>query len=168
MKRFFSFIWKKIKDEDPERWTAINDMVDILSSNPCYGMVLYMFKRVAPTFCDTKPIAFLKDAILLSNQFFKQFDMLCVFMQIAAFRWALIEKSIKQTAKARVGRQSHVQQTMEKDADFIEIFKKMQNDKSDFTACYENSIVNMLVKNPEILEKTLKIILAGTCSNVFA
>lgn len=69
---------------------------------------------------------------------------------------ALIEKSIKQTAKARIGRQSHVQQTMEKDADFIEIFKKMQDDKSDFTACYKNLIVDMLVENPEILEKTLE------------
>ena len=154
----FLLYMEQLKEEDPDRWGAIQNMVELLSSKPHYGMVLYMFKRVAPTFCDTKPIAFLKDSMSLSNQFFKQFDMLCVFMQIAAFRWALIEKSIKQTAKARVGRQSHVQQTMEKDADFIEIFKKMQNDKSDFTACYENSIVNMLVKNPEILEKTLKII----------
>ena len=152
----FFFYMEKIKDEEPERWAAIQDMVNILSSDPCYGMVLYMFKRVAPTFCDTKPITFLKDAICTSQPFFRQFDMLCVFMQIAAFRWALIEKSIKQTAKARIGRQSHVQQIQEKDADFIEIFKKIQNDKSDFTACYENLIIDMLVKNTEILEKTLK------------
>lgn len=152
----FLLYMEHLKEEDPDRWGAIQNMVELLSAKPHYGMVLYMFKRVAPTFCDTKPIAFLKDAISLSNQFFKQFDMLCVFMQIAAFRWALIEKSIKQTAKARVGRQSHVQQTMEKDADFIEIFKKMQDDKSDFTACYKNLIVDMLVENPEILEKTLE------------
>lgn len=82
--------------------------------------------------------------------------MLCVFMQIAAFRWALIEKSIKQTAKARIGRQSHVKQTLEKDAAFAEIFEKIQNDKGNFSAYYEDLIIDTLVKNPEILEKTLK------------
>ena len=152
----FLLYMEHLKEEDPDRWGAIQNMVELLSAQPHYGMVLYMFKRVAPTFCDTKPIAFLKDAISLSNQFFKQFDMLCVFMQIAAFRWALIEKSIKQTAKARIGRQSHVQQTMEKDAAFAEIFEKIQNDKGNFSAYYEDLIIDTLVKNPEILEKTLK------------
>ena len=152
----FLLYMEHLKEEDPDRWGAIQNMVELLSAKPHYGMVLYMFKRVAPTFCDTKPIAFLKDAISLSNQFFKQFDMLCVFMQIAAFRWALIEKSIKQTAKARVGRQSHVKQTLEKDAAFAETFEKIQNDKGNFSAYYEDLIIDTLVENPEILEKTLK------------
>ena len=152
----FLLYMETIKDEDPERWTAIQEMVDILSSNPCYGMVLYMFKRVAPTFCDMNPIEFLRKALGMAIIPNRHFDMLCVFMQIAAFRWALIEKSIKQTAKARVGRQSHVKQTLEKDAAFAETFEKIQNDKGNFSAYYEDLIIDTLVKNPEILEKTLK------------
>ena len=152
----FFFYTETIKNEDPERWAAIQKMVAILSSDPCYGMVLYMFKRVAPTFCDMKPIEFLHKALVMAIIPNRHFDMLCVFMQIAAFRWALIEKSIKQTAKARLGRQSHVQQTQEKDADFAETFEKIQNDKGSFSAYYENLIIDILIKNPEILEKTLK------------
>lgn len=151
----FLLYMEHLKEEDPDRWGAIQNMVELLSAQPHYGMVLYMFKRVAPTFCDTKPIAFLKDAISLSNQFFKQFDMLCVFMQIAAFRWALIEKSIKQSAKARNARKERIQQMFEQDAPFIDTFKKIYDEKGSFLDYYKNSIINILVENPKILKKTL-------------
>jgi hypothetical protein len=36
------------------------------------------------------------------------------------------------------------------------LFSTQPNDKSGFTVCYENLTINMLLENPEILEKTLK------------
>lgn len=146
----FQFYMFKLKTEDPKRYEMIREMTVELEQHPGMGMVLYMFKRVAPTFCDRGPINLLRQA-LVQTYYENHLDMLCVFMQIAAFRWSLIEKSLKNTARSRVGRRGNSWVESDEGQLLGEIFEDMRKNGMDFHDGYKNKIVPLLVEK----EKTL-------------
>ena len=146
----FQFYMFKLKTEDPERYEMISEMAVELEQHPGLGMVLYMFKRVAPTFCDRGPINLLRKA-LVQAYYENQLDMLCVFMQIAAFRWSLIEKSLKNTARSRVGRRGNLWIESGEGQLLGETFEEMRKNGMDFHEGYKNKIVPLLVEREEML-----------------
>ena len=77
--------------------------------------------------------------------------MLCVFMQIAAFRWSLIEKSLKNSARSRVGRRGHSWVESDEGQLLVETFEEMRKNGMDFYEGYKNKIVPLLVENEEML-----------------
>ena len=157
---FFQFFMTKIRTDDPPRYTMIAEMVRELERLPGMGMVLYMFKRVAPTFCDKGPINLLRQA-LVQVRHEDHLDMLCVFMQIAAFRWALIEKSFKNCARSREGRRGNSWIESDEGHLLAETFEEMRRNEIDFHEGYENKIVPILVEKEEMLVPIIRKIVAN-------
>lgn len=102
----FQLYIDELKKTDNPMCLKIEDVVSNLSKRDDLGMVLLMFIKIAPTLCDEKPINFLKIAIKKADEN-HDFNYLSVFMQIAAFRWANLEKAFKKTAATKIGRQGN-------------------------------------------------------------
>lgn len=149
----------RLKAEDPSRYIALKMMEADLEPRPEFGMVLYMFKRVAPTFCDLAPINLLRKAI--THVCMGNFDLLCTFMQIAAFRWALVETSFKTTAGPRNARLAHLWILSEEGQLFAEIFETMMKEYQDFHTGYVDLIIPKLIEN----ENELKLLCRGIAKN---
>ena len=144
-----------VKGHNPRCYEEVKKMEEELQSCKGMGMVLYVFKRVAPTFCDNKPIVFLRNALKQACQE-DRLDMLCVFMQIAAFRWALVEKSFKTTAMAREGRKGHAWIYTAEGRVLGGIFESMRLTQKDFHVGYRSWIIPVLMAHKEILIPNLK------------
>lgn len=82
----------------------IEEAVSVLSKRDDLGMVLHMFKKIAPTLCDEKPIDFLMLAIKEVDEL-HDFNRISTFMQIASFRWAYLEKGFKTRASTKRGQE---------------------------------------------------------------
>ena len=156
----FQFYMSKLKTEEPKRYEMVHEMAVELEQHPGMGMVLYMFKRVAPTFCDRGPINLLRKAFVQTYHE-NYLDMLCVFMQIAAFRWALIEKSFKNSARSREGRRGNSWIESDEGHLLAETFEKMRKKEIDFHEGYENKIVPILVEKEKMLVPIIRKIAAN-------
>ena len=148
----YQLFMSRLKEADPSRYDIFKDMESELNAQEGMGMVAFMFKRVAPTFCDLAPVNLLRKALIMASTI-AHFDMLCTFMQIAAFRWALIEKSFKSTAVRREGRLAHSWALSEEARPFIEIFETMLKENQDFHTGYVNLIIPMLIENENELKR---------------
>lgn len=141
----------------------IQETERFLSAIPGMGMILYMFKRIAPTLKDDKPICFLQDAIK-QVVYFNKFSWLCVFMQIASFRWGRIENKYINTLVYKHGQSEHKWIDSE-EGQFVAPFFEEIRERSDgvyddeqFNMSYKQTIIPELVNQWAILEKSLKVI----------
>lgn len=144
-----------LKTNKPQTYEELKKMEEELQSHKGMGMVLYMFKRVVPTFCDGRPVKLLRQALEQTYQE-DRLDLLCVFMQIAAFRWALVEKSFKTTAIAREGRKGHAWIDSAEGRVLGGIFESIRLTKKDFHVGYRSWIIPVLMVHKEILIPILK------------
>lgn len=150
-----------LKNTDKSQYESFIEIERLTKETSGFGMVFYMFQRVAPTFVDEGPINLLRDAIQKAV-FQHDFDQLCVFMQIASFRWAFLEKSMKFTAQSRIGRAGNQWTNTLGFKISEDIFRECEAGKITWNDAY-TKIIEVLVKNKDIalgmlndLKKNLK------------
>lgn len=144
---------ERLEREDPEKYNLIKETDSFLENNGKL-MVRYIFQRIAPTLCDSEPLVFVQKAIKNSEN--NDFDDLCMFLQIAGFRWSLVEKSYKKSKGSRPGREKNKLKNLSKNKYLIPIFEEMRNGNDKFINGYENILVPWLIENWGKLDQYLK------------
>lgn len=113
-------------------------------------ILLYIFLRIVPTLSDNDPIEFLYEA--MDDATIGKFDKLCVFLQIAGYRWTLIEKSYKRSLKSRSGREGNKWWNKKEGKLLVPVFESMresikEEDKLKFKIAYKNILLPWLIEN---------------------
>ena len=107
--KFYDEVYEKYMErleiKDKTRADCIKKTASDLAAKKEYRMILYIFQRIVPTLCNSEPVKFLQQALKEADN--GDIDSLCVFLQIAGFRWTLIEKSYKKIKTSRTGREAN-------------------------------------------------------------
>ncbi len=152
----------RLEKADLERFRFVRDTEENLLKKKGHFTVLYIFQRVVPTLCDNEPIYFLRDAIQEAENC--DFDSLCVFLQIAGFRWSIIEKSYwKSLGKSRKGREYNKWWNKKEYKYLRPLFEEKhgvikEEYREKFINGYRKVLVPWLIENWEKLEDILKAI----------
>lgn len=154
----YEFYMEYLEKKNNYLYSKYREMQKYIASYDGFDMLLYMFKRIAPTLCDLAPLNFLQKAIVHARAE-NNFDHLCTFMQIAAFRWSRLEKGMKQCAQSRVGREGNKWENTHEGQVIAPIFNTMEQSQKSFAESYEEEIVKALASNPKIWKSSIRNLL---------
>lgn len=153
----------EVSRTDMELYTVINDLETMLKSIPSLVSVLILFKKIIPTIQngDYGPFLLLCRAIkdvLKENDF----NIMCIFVQIATTRFNELEAFAKNTMNSQKGNEGNalsINSTNKKKKEeaelLIPLFDIIIRERKDFNEAYFSLILPKLIENKKVLMKII-------------